>query len=261
MEKYNSDLSTIKYVGSLLSNYQASLAQGVILKYLEKYGDDPFGLHLLVRSYIMTQEYDTALSLLEEKKVLDNDNKILILDLISLYIKLGMEDKVYEMYSSSVIGLGNYTRGFNDSVNYKQMDVYLKSLFDDQFSVSRKDIYSLRILNKYSSESVIRKIKTNHVDVQSKSSFINMDISLLYDRVKNFVNNHPYFGSLCLPVYDEYYFRLNDCGVCNHVMTDYFRAVTVVNTPNIVTMMPVLPNSSIYYHDISMKRRHVKVKK
>ncbi|MCI8547444.1 MAG: hypothetical protein HFJ38_01000 [Bacilli bacterium] len=254
MEKNSYDSSILEFVRSLLSKYQVDSAQRFILKYLEKYPNDKEGLHLLILSYIINQNYDKALFLLEGQSELYSQD--LLVDLLSLYIKLDMKDKIYEMYSSAILG----TVHFSNCIFYKQMEVYLRSKFDSCFSVSRKDIYSLRMINKYCKNAVIGKIKKNHSQFGAKSVFADLDISSLFGCTRNFINSHLSFGRLCLPVYDEYYFYLNGCGVCGDYKTDYFRAVTVVNTSNIITMTPVLPNSYIYYHDFNMNQDKVKVK-
>ena len=99
MEKNSYDSSILEFVRSLLSKYQVDSAQRFILKYLEKYPNDKEGLHLLILSYIINQNYDKALFLLEGQSELYSQD--LLVDLLSLYIKLDMKDKIYEMYSSA----------------------------------------------------------------------------------------------------------------------------------------------------------------
>lgn len=258
----------IKDIKRLLMLYNVKDARKIIFDLLENQNRDSLLLHLLAISYINERDYDNAVFLLESESTVRD--KILNRDLMSLYIKLDQMVDVNKLYLNYFRDIDIDSDIMKYSVKDRQLLIYLKTLFDDNYKIGNREMFIIKMLNKYSKDSVIKKILKEHSDDDNnRSIFKGQDIALLYDKVSDYVEKNPEDAILSLPIFDEYCFYLNNCGICDGQDTNYFRAVTIVNTSKIITMHPILYSRYCSYNELEAKDNnseditnvgHVKVK-
>ncbi len=242
------------YVRDLLCKGNVEVARQMLSDLLKINPNDSLILHLLIETYIKTGEYDTALSMLENGAV--NRDRCLAVDLMSLYIKLGMDDsiqKAYLKYFKEKKQHNEKNRIISD-IYRDQMFAYLNSNYGYDLPIENNHLVSIKMLKNYSKNATIEKLEKDNCREDRKNIFKVEDISSLYNRVKKYVNNNANNGVFQLPVFDEYFFHLDDCGMVDGESTDYFRTVTVVNTSKIIAMYPVVYSRYRDYNELVKKQ-------
>ena len=249
------DSSNISVIKDFLAKGDILSAQKLIFNYLKVCPNDSLLVHLLVVSYIKSGQYDMAFSILNDDAIMKD--KRLVFDLMSLYIKLGMRENIEKVYSEyfKSMDLDNiYVGGVFSEINRDQMFTYLNKNFDYNLPIKNNNLTSIKMLDCYIENAAIAKLEKDHCEENSKSLFKVKDISRLYSNVRKYIDNNIEDGVLQLPVFDEYLFHLDDCGMVGDRSTDYFRVITIINTSNIVTMQPVLYTRYRKYNELEEKK-------
>lgn len=226
---------TIK-VSELLDSGKINLAKKIIFELLKYYPYDVMVNIQLATILIFEKEYETAKTVLEGLPEEYVFNK-----LANLYIKLGEDDKLFELYNryykEGVVDEFDY-----DSLSYNRLKIYLRKKYDPNYHLDITSIiYSDSQIFDYNDDRAINHIKKHHsfnsIDDKGKfSDYIDID-SLFYD-IKGSIDNNKNKSNLKRNVIDNYLFYLPNCGFQNEVACNYVEVITLINSPNIITMYP-----------------------
>lgn len=250
----NNAFKQIRYVESLMSLHDYRRSLKILLELREIYPTNSLIIHLLSTVYILMGEYDDAILLFDDTQLSNLENHCL--EFAALCIKLNKKEKLEEIYLKYFKGkfCSRDSVYFSKRIDFNLMSIYLNKLFGSPIPISRDDLYSFRMINHFDRSSAIQYMSKKHCN--NKMSFTNLDITTLYNRVKKYIKNNPNSGILDIPVYDEFLFHLEGCS--NY--TDYFKAVSIVNTSNIITMYPIDFNKYDTYNELSLNRKMEKSK-
>lgn len=256
MHKKRSDKSKKKYsrtgfisyqtaqISQLISEGNYTLAKKIIFELLEDYSTDEILLKKLARIYILEKNYTEAETILEQLKEENNFNR-----LISIYIKLNEEEKLYRLYKKYYSeNLSMEDRTLNN-ISYS-VQIYLRKRFEPNYIRSYKeDAYLNRQLYNYSEKEALDHINQVHISAKDdgKTQFLS-DINLeqLYYSTKKYIDNNLDKGQNCTIIADRYYFYLPACGVNIDGSTlDHYMVKTIVNTSQIITMYPCKSKKNI----------------
>lgn len=248
---------------AFLNEGKLSLARKVILDILNQYPEEETFLKILANICIKEKDYLGAIEIL---KCLDEEeNRVL---LTSLYIKVNDQremENFYQKYYSDELFSDQDVHEYDDSqfLDY-QLCLYLKKIFDFSLNLDwGKLVYLCRQIYSYDNRWAVGHIETHHQNKKEINKGVFDSSILIYSlfyQVQNYINLNQDKGIFDSRISDYYCFYYPNCGK-NHKGkdTNYFEVVTLVNSPNIITMYPISSQVSeyrdiCYLDDVNFKR-------
>lgn len=237
---YKKDYSKTGYIAyrtniisHLIDAGKFNLAKKMIDKLLINYPYDKNLILNLVRFYTLNQNYEEAITLLEQ---LGEEQSIL--KQTSLHIKLNNEEKVYELYKKHFTDNYSYN---TEKIGYNYLFIYLNKKYNQKFQLDIENLtYTERQIYSYSKEKALNHIKNNHYlySHHDKSMFDpNINIEDLFDRVSEYIKNNN--GQMIQNMVDVYDFYYPNCGKNkDNIRYNYFSAYTFIGSKDILTMYP-----------------------
>jgi len=239
-------------ISKLIDEGKLNLAKQMIDELIIKYPYDKNLILNLVRYYTLNQNYEEAINLLEE---LGEDHSIL--KQTALNIKLGNEDKVYELYKKYFTTNCNF-----EKIGYKYLTIYLNKLYNPNYKLDVESLsYTEQQIYSYSKEKALNHIKNNHCfhPESGKSIFdSNIDIEVLFDKVSEYIKNNNN-GQMIQNMVDVYDFYYPNCGKNkDNIYYNCFSAYTFIGSKDILTMYPhsqIKQRELIYLEELAPKAK------
>lgn len=223
-------------VGLLLDSGKISLAKKMIYELLKDYPYDTIVNIQLSTILIFEKEYEKAKIVLEGLPEEYVFNK-----LASLYIKLGEEDKLFELYNK-YYKVGAVDELKYSSISYNRLKIYLRKKYDFNYQLDITSIvYSNFQIFNYDDDRAIDHIKKYHSfnsDGDKGKFFDYIDIDSLFYDIKEYIDNNRDKSNLKKNVTDNYLFHLPNCGFQNDIVCNHVEVVSLINSSDIITMYP-----------------------
>lgn len=226
------------------------LAKKMVIELLTEYPDDSRLLSLLAQIYIIERDYINAMNILEKC-----DEEYVYMQLISLYIKLNQQEKLYNLYKKYNLARVLENERFCLETREYHVYTYLQKMFNGTKIDIQNAGYYYRQINNYNEKSAIANIKRKH-QTNSKCIFSgfnqSVDIEDLFSKAHAYIEQNKEKAVFDNSITDEYIFYYPQCGIArlktsNSLIenpTDYFKVCTIVNTANIITMYPSVPKEN-----------------
>ena len=243
-------------------------------KYLEVYPDDYSSHEKLLSQLIKVGYYERAFEVLEYLESVVHDSKLknikdgkvqkIILQNIvfaktRLYIHTGKYQEVYKYINDNVEFVN-----MNGLENIAALLFFLKCRLglNDQIREEQKS-YLFRQIVEYNEEEFIEHAKRHlegyETDEEIDAIFYkDFPLEKVFEEVKkNYsIERRVSKGT----INDEYYYRYDGCGTINGEICNYFKAVTLANDPEYITMCPILDYANYPCVDLNYLREDPKTK-
>lgn len=235
-----------KKINELIENRRIALAKKLALELLSDYSYDTQLLKALSRIYMIERDYENAIRILESI-----DETCIYKRLVSIYLKLNDEEKLYELYQKYFCDDSILDEQSEYNESSRRFKIYLEKRFNPSFDI---DIYKLSYFEKqiydYDETRAINHIEKHHCSKYSKAfnddvkSIFNEDIDIieLFNKVKKSISNNSEKGNLGKGAGETYYFAYRNCGLRNDngdlINSDTIKVCTLIGTNQIVSMYP-----------------------
>ena len=222
-------------IKELIYNGKLCLAKKMINELIVDYPYDEKLRKEQARLLTIEKKYDEAIEVLESfpKGYLFNR-------LAGLYLKMGYDNKLYEIYKEFYTKDKEYMELEN-----RWLQIYLRKLFDKE-GLSKSDLkcYMEEQIYKYDEKKALDHIKNKHKEIkefnEEKTHFnSNIDIDKKFYEIKNYIEKNLDKGQLYRNAVDVYLIECKECGEEDGTIKNYIKVITLINTSNIITMFPV----------------------
>lgn len=225
-----------RQIEQLLTTGKYEQAKRYIYELLELFPNDDMTNRQLGVVLMVDKKYEEALKALKKAK---EDNVFLIL--VKLYLKMGQEEPLYQLYLKYFQhDYFNFLAMNDDSyTKYCNMQLYLKSRYEE-VDRHKEFGYFRRQLISYDEKEAITHIKDRHALSKESSYFDDeIDIEQLFYQIKNRIDaikEHAFLGRDTIEMYQFFY---PNCGISiKGNLSNYLKVITLINTNQIITMYP-----------------------
>lgn len=246
-----------KIIRDLISEGSMEEAENKIFTLLCFYPYNHFLLKELAFIYRLDGRYEDALAILE-----DLNEQYVFRHLLSLYIKIGDIDKIYEFYQ----------KYFKDNVDLNTSDyrmlIYLRKLFEEDFKMTRNKLtYDNRQVYAYKKNDALSYMKRHYQTEDLNESVIfsdKVDAFKLFDKAKRYITKNPEAGRIIGYTQERYVFYVSNVGIVDKKETDYCIAETFVGSSDIIYFRPVwgdnLKDDAVNLKNPKVTRKLVRIK-
>lgn len=236
-------------INEMIENNKIPIAKKMIIEQLTRFPNSGILKNQFATCLIKEKNYEQAIKVLNEAPT-----EKVFLRLASIYIKLGYEEELLDLYQKYYQNpIAKYRKVVDeDSECYHLIGMYLQNKFnlEDQLNLQIPDHYTQSQVNCYNAQTAIDLIETNYSQGrknQKEQYFTDkIDIEVLYNKIKKYIDLHPEQGSIYKTFYERYEFYYPQCGETKDgEILNAFVVFTIVGSSNILSMMPVKLNKDL----------------
>lgn len=236
-------------INKMINNNKTTLAKKMIIERLKRFSNSGILKNQLADCLIKEKNYEQALMVLE-----DAPETSVFLQLVSLYIKMGNEEKLLELYQKYFqYPLIQYNQNQNPNYEcYQLMKIYLQSKFElNKPNINIElDTYTQNQVCNYNSRITIDLIKFNYLkgnNSKKEQYFVDeIDIEEMFSNVQKYISSHPEQGTIYKNFYERYEFYYPHCGeTIDGEILDAFEVFAIIGSSNILSILPVRANKNL----------------
>ena len=233
---------------NLIKDRKLRKAKKILHEELEISPNDKHLRSLLLHCNFLEHNYEEILNV--EKDLEEED----LLKVTIAAIKINAEEKLKYLYNNYYC---NYTpKEHIDKEAYRMLKYYLIKKFEPNINLDiNKMSYKEKMVWNYDEQHAINYIKSNYCNLTSSRNMMlspSIDLEDLYYLAKESIEHNK--GKECLgKIGESYIFHYPNCGFLKDSKTvcDYLVVSVVVNTKDILSIIPTTQPDKDYYPGIS----------